>query len=306
MLLRVNGHQYKHKPRIGVALSGGGLRGMAHIGVLNALLENRIPIHFISGTSAGAIVAAMFACGYTPNEMRIIAEKLKIQELIDLKFSIADFIKHGAQSFLGGKYRFWSVLPKGLVKGEKIEKFFTKLWQNRTVKDTKIPLAITAVDIFTGNTVFFTTPIPGKREILNAKYYHNTELSEAVRASISIPGVFCPKKLHGMMLVDGAVKNNLPSDILHHMGADIIIAIDLGYNGETNAEVDTIGEILVQCIEIMGREVTLLKGEQYSDILVRPKVADLNYKASKYAAHCIERGELAIKEKINEIRALIK
>ncbi|WP_312423056.1 patatin-like phospholipase family protein [Anaerospora hongkongensis] len=307
MIVRVNGtnHEKGRPVKVGLALSGGGLRGASHIGVLAALTRERIPIDMISGTSAGAIIAGMYACGYTPKQMVNYAQALKTNELIDLKVTVGDLIKHGAKWLFSGKFRFWSVLPTGLIKGDRIEKYLYNFWQERTVRDTKIPLAITAVDINSADTVFFTTPIPGRRDILNARYYHNTPLVEAVRASISIPGVFFPKKYRGMTLVDGAVKNNLPTDILRHMGADIVIAVDLGYDGQPNNEIKTVGEILMQCIEIMGREVTLLKGSQYADVVIRPGVYDLNMKDSNYMLTAIERGEKATKEKINEIKKLL-
>jgi NTE family protein len=204
-----------------------------------------------------------------------------------------------------GMSRFWSVLPNGLVKGDKIEKYFSSLWQERTLRDTVIPLAITSVDINSADTVFFTTPVPGNRGILNARYYHNALLTDAVRASISIPGVFFPKKYRGMTLVDGAVKNNLPTDILNHMGADVIIAVDLGYSGQPNYDIHSVGEILIQCIDIMNREVTLLKAEQYANVIIRPNIFDINFKEMKNVSLSIQRGEQAAKEKILEIKKII-
>lgn len=305
MLVRVNNRQWIDKPKVGVALSGGGIRGTAHIGVLKSLIDHNIPIDMIAGTSAGAIIATMYACGYTPRQMQNIAETLKFNDLIDLKVKVTDLIKHGTKWLLSGKFRFWSVLPTGLVQGNKIENYFTTLWQERTVRDTKIPLAIVSVDVNSADTVFFSTPIPGRRIILNARYYHNVLLSEAVRASISIPGVFFPKKFRGMNLVDGAVKNNLPTDILHHMGADIIIAVDLGYAGQANYDIKAVGEILLQCIDIMSREVTLLKAEQYADIIIRPAVYDISFKDITQTTLCIARGEQAAKEKIVDIKQLL-
>lgn len=287
------------RPRIGLALSGGGPRGAAHIGVLKVLLDNKIPIDYIAGTSAGAIVAAMYACGHSPVEMKNLLDNLKVNDLADFKLPVSELIKHGVKTIF--KMR-WSSLPQGFIKGDKIEQYFASLWQESTVRNTRIPIAITAVDINTGDTVFFSTPLPAVRKILNAKYFHNTRLVDAVRASISIPGVFYPKKYKGMALVDGAVKNNLPSDILRHMGAEYIIGVDLGYDGEPNYQLHTIGEILVQCIDIMSREVTLLKGEQYADIVIRPVTTDINSKDKKRFAVYIERGEVAAKAKVHEIK----
>lgn len=290
-------------PKVGLALSGGGPRGAAHIGVLKVLMEHKIPIDFIAGTSAGAVIAGLYACGHTPSEMAKNLDQLKINELFDFKLPITELIKHGVKSIF--KMR-WSSLPQGFIKGDRIEHYFTSVWQEGTVRNTKIPIAITAVDINTGDTVFFTTPIPAARKILNAKYFHNTRLVDAIRASIAIPGVFYPKKYKGMTLVDGAVKNNLPSDILRHMGAEYIIGVDLGYDGTPNYQLNTIGEILVQCVDVMNREVTLLKGEQYANVVIRPVTTDINVKDKRRFAIYITRGETATKAKINEIKKGIR
>lgn len=306
MVIKANRLGITNKRRtIGIALSGGGLRGLAHIGVLKVLVENNIPIDFISGTSAGAIVAAMYACGYSPFEMQVLIQKLKINDFIDLNVTVSDLFKHGMKWLYNGMFRFWSVLPTGLIKGDKVEKYFYGLWQERTVRDTEIPLAITAVDLNSADTIFFTTPVVNRRGILNARYYHNTLLTDAVRASISIPGIFFPKKYRSMTLVDGAVKNNLPTDILRHMGADMVIGVDLGYDGQANYNIKTVGEILMQCIEIMSREVTLLKSEQHADIIIRPNTYDINFKDIKQALVCIGRGEEAAKEKLILIKEFV-
>ncbi|HEY3424077.1 MAG TPA: patatin-like phospholipase family protein [Negativicutes bacterium] len=305
MLIKSNHRNWTGRPKVGIALSGGGVRGSAHIGVLKALDDNNIPIDMISGTSAGAIIAALYACGYSPYQMQLMIHDVKITELVDLKINVSDLFKHGMKWLASGMFRFWSVLPTGLIKGDKIDKYFSDLWQDRTVRDTKIPIAITAVDINSADTVFFTTPIPGSRTILNARYYHNTLLTEAVRASISIPGIFFPKKYRGMTLVDGAVKNNLPTDILRHMGADVVIAVDLGYAGQPNYDIKTVGEILIQCIEVMSREVTLLKAEQYADIIIRPAISDINFNDIKQFSLCIERGEQSLIARIADIQKLL-
>ncbi|VBB08295.1 acyl transferase/acyl hydrolase/lysophospholipase [Lucifera butyrica] len=297
--------QLARKKKVGLALSGGGIRGATHIGVLKALTDFHIPIDMIAGTSAGSIVAALFACGFSPRQMQKMADNINIKDLIDLKVTVTDLMKHGMHWLFSGKFRFWSVLPNGLIKGDKLEQYFSGLWQDRTVRDVIIPLAITAVDINSADTVFFVTPVPGSRGIPNARYYYNTTLTEAVRASISIPGIFSPKKYRGMNLVDGAVKDNLPVDILHHMGADVIIAVDLGYSGQTNYEIKSVAEILIQCTEIIGREVTLFKAEPYADIIIRPPVYDISFKDTKQIALCIQRGEESTREQMGNIKKVL-
>jgi NTE family protein len=294
-----------YKPKIGLALSGGGIRGLTHIGVLKALISNGIKIDFISGTSAGAVVAALFACGYTPYQMEELAKNINTTDLIDLRITVSDLFKYGIKSFMGNNSRFWSTIPNGIVKGDRIERYFKTLWKDRTVNETIIPLSITAVDINTADTIFFTTPFKKIYSIKNTRYYHNVTLTEAVRSSISIPGVFYPKKYQDMSLVDGAVKNNLPTDILHYMGADIIIAVDLGYSGQSVSNLHSVGEILMQCIDIMNREVTLLKSEKYANIIIRPELFDINYKDIKKAMESVMRGEEATKNQMPEIIELV-
>lgn len=272
MIVKINGRYRRRPPRIGIALSGGGLRGLAHIGVLKELVNNHIPVHMIAGTSAGAVIAGLYCTGRSPAEMIEIAQRVDIHDLIDAKFSVQQLIKYGMKWLFTGKFRLLSVIPAGVIKGDRIEQYFQSLWGNLSVRDTQIPIAITAVDLNTAETIFFMTPQRADIKILNAKYYHNIELVDAVRASISIPGIFTPKNYRGMVLVDGAVKNNLPADILREMGADVVIGVDLGYDGQPNYAIQSVGEVLLQCIEIMSREVTLLKGRQHSDIIIRPHI----------------------------------
>jgi len=305
----VTGQTNSVRASIGLALSGGGIRGMAHVGVIKALLENKVPIDLISGTSAGAIIATMYACGYSCQQMVSISNDLELNELLDYKIHVNSFFKSGLNGlkllFSGNGSKLWSKLPLGLVKGDRIEEVFRQFWSDKTLRDTKIPLAITAVDIVSGDTVFFTTPTNMSRSILNARYYHSTRLCDAVRASISIPGIFFPKQYRGMMLVDGAVKNNLPTDILRLLGAQRVIAVDLGYSGEPNLGIQTIGDVLLQCVEIMGREVTLLKSAPLADVIIRPALPKPNPKTADWMAALISAGEASTLTMLSSIRKAI-
>lgn len=301
MIVKINGRNRGRLPRVGVALSGGGLRGLAHIGVLKELVNNHIPVHMIAGTSAGAVIAGLYSTGKSPAEMTALAQQVNVHDLIDAKFSIHQLLKYGMKWLFTGKFRLLSVIPSGVIKGDRIEQYFQSLWGNLSVRDTKIPIAITAVDLNTAETIFFMTPQRAAVKILNAKYYYNIELVDAVRASISIPGIFTPKNFRGMVLVDGAVKNNLPADILREMGAEVVIGVDLGYDGQPNYSIKSVGEVLLQCIEIMAREVTLLKGRQHTDIIIQPQTFDISFANKADIDSCIERGAIATKELIPDI-----
>lgn len=283
------------RPTVGLALSGGGIRGLAHIGVLKALRAHGVPIDCISGTSAGAIVASLYATGYSIDEMELLAKKIEPTEFVDFNLTVSDFIKFGLKEMMSTQKRFWAEVPKGLIKGKRIEKYFSALWGEKTVRDTKIPLAITAVDIYTADTVFFVSPdcslgfAPS-----DTRYDRTARIDEAVRASIAIPGVFFPKKYRGMLLVDGAVKNNLPTDILREMGADIVLGVDLGYNGAPCYDIHVTGEVLLRTIDIINRELTLLKGARYADYIFRPEVDAVSLSDMKHALSAIEIGRQTV------------
>lgn len=286
----------KERPTVGLALSGGGIRGLAHIGVLKELRTQGVPIDCIAGTSAGGIVAAMYATGYSVREMEEIASKLEISEFVDFNLTVSDFIKFGMEAMFEAKKRFWAEVPKGLVKGRRIEKYFRALWQDRTMREVKIPLAITAVDIYTADTVFFVSPTKLAMPEDDTRYDRSAPIADAVRAGIAIPGVFFPKKYRGMMLVDGAVKNNLPTDILRAMGADIVLGVDLGYDGAPCYHIHTTGEVLQRTVDIINREITKLKGARYADHIFRPEVHSLGLADMKKALTAITIGEQTVKQ----------
>ncbi|NLG32126.1 MAG: patatin, partial [Syntrophomonadaceae bacterium] len=136
--------------RLGVALGGGGLKGLAHIGVLQVLQEHKIPIHMISGTSAGSIIAALYASGMSPYQMEKIALDVKIQDYIDPNLS--GLVKFGLSLFFPKYPSNFS----GLIKGDKIEKMINRLTKGKSLKELRMPLAIIACDIDTGKEVIFT------------------------------------------------------------------------------------------------------------------------------------------------------
>lgn len=285
----------------GVALSGGGIRGLAHIGALQGLEELGIKIDCISGTSAGAIAAALYATGYTPSQMEKLALSLKLREFIDMQLTVGDLFKQGLKNFMGNNDAyFWSAMPNGLIKGRTIEDYFRKLWPGQRFKHTRLPLAITAVDLLSADTVFFVTP-QQRRSILNARYCTRAEIADAVRASMAIPGVFYPKRYKDMQLVDGAVKNNVPTDILHSMGAQRIVAVDLGFTGRRCELLKTAGDIMLRSIDIMNREVTLLKAVKYADVIVRPQLGGVDFGTAAGVKQAMECGRQAVFEKTSEL-----
>ena len=175
-------------PRVGLALSGGFARGIAHIGVLRVLEEHHIPIDVIAGTSVGALIGAAYASGTTLNEM-----------------------EHQAQETRFTDFGRWTLSRLGLASNQKLEEFLARFSAAKRFEDLRMPMAIAATDLGAGNTVYFT----------------QGDLGAAVRASCAYPGLFVPINLNGRILVDGFLTEPVPVDGARRVGAEIVIAVNL-------------------------------------------------------------------------------
>ena len=203
-------------PRIGLALGGGAARGFAHIGVLQVLEEQGIKPDLIVGTSAGSVVATLYAAGKTPTEMATMAMTLD-------ESSITDWIFPG----------------RSLLKGEALAKFVRNLTGGRQIESMRLPLGIVATDLQSGQPILFRRGDPG----------------QAVRASSSVPAVFEPVKIGGREYIDGGAVSPVPVRFARQMGADLIIAVDISAIPEgqpTKGAVD----ILLQTFNIMGHAIS--------------------------------------------------
>lgn len=179
--------------KVGLVLGGGGARGLAHIGVLRALQREGVPIDLVAGTSMGGIVGALFAAGVPTEEIERELQRLgsprELAKLIDLRLT-----------------------QGGLLKGVRVYNLLAeKIGENVTFADLRLPLAMVAVDLYTGRQVVLKDGL----------------VADAVRATISLPGVFEPVDLGPFRLVDGGVLNNVPVDVARQMGANLVIAVDV-------------------------------------------------------------------------------
>jgi NTE family protein len=309
---------------LGLALSGGGIRGASHIGALRALEEAGLKPKMIAGSSAGSIVASMYATGMTVDEMEESFLKYA-PYVLDIDFAGA----LGALLRLYPLFRGKPVLD-GLIKGNNAEKIINKLTHGRTMSQANIPLAITATDINDGTPIVFTSAKLDRRDTGNMVFCSNVLISEAVRASIAIPVIFRPKTVEvrgkKRRLVDGGVVNNLPVDVLRMMGADRIIGINLGYSGQRQEQVDNIVEIGSQTVDIMMYHITKLRnrGENVVELMynrrsivyplnmnretvvVNPQIYDVSLFEMRKIPECIERGYAAVKSRLPEIKRVLK
>lgn len=243
---------------VGIALAGGGIRGIAHAGVLKALEENEIKIDAIGGTSAGSIVAALYAMGYKPYYIYILFKKYA-QEIINIG-NVP--IINGIGNFVKCK----KIGISGLNDGTTLEKMCNELALRKRVKvigDIKMPLVIPAVDIAEAKEYIFTNCAP--RDNINDDYITEIEIGKAVRASSSFPAVFCPCEFKNHMFMDGGALDNIPILPLKGIYNKKVIAVNFAADPvETNSDVM---DILMRTLDIMGNKISE-KGLEKSDFVL--------------------------------------
>jgi NTE family protein len=252
-------------PKIGLALGAGGARGFAHLGVIKAFKEAEIPINLIAGSSMGALVASFYGAGIDLDRL--------------YKFSLA----------FRRKYFLDFTVPKmGFIAGKKVKDFIRMFTHGKNIEDLEIPIGIVATDLLTGEKVVF----------------RQGPIAEAVRASISIPGIFVPEKYNGRILIDGGVTDRVPVSVAKEMGADIVIAVDVS-RVKRNAEITSIYDVIMQSIDIMQFEVISYR-EMSADILIRPQVEQFSSRAFTNIEEIIAIGEEEAKKHIKQIQLEIE
>ena len=283
--------------KIGLALSGGGIRGIAHAGVLKALEENNIKIDIIGGTSSGSLVAALYAMGYTPNYIYLLFKRYA-KNMVGMDFLP---IFNGMGKLIKNK-KFQIV---GFNKGKNIEKEYNTLALNKGIKsisDIKMPLVITSVDINVAKEYIFTNHIPeNKEESIN--YITDIPVGLAVRASSSFPGIFCPCKYKKHHFLDGGILDNIPVKEIKKQGADIVIAVNFK-SDEVNDD-SNIVDITMRTLDIMGNKISE-QSLKYSDYLITIETEKIGLLDYNKLEECYLGGYKFASKSIDNIYKIIK
>ncbi|CFX09750.1 Acyl transferase/acyl hydrolase/lysophospholipase [Syntrophomonas zehnderi OL-4] len=283
---------------LGLALGGGGMRGMAHIGILQVLWDHGLTPEFISGTSVGSIMAAFYAAGISPYRLEKIVLGLKPTDYLD--YNIGGTIKYLFSLVCPG----YDTALNGVLQGNKIEKIIYRYTKGKKLKDMPLPLAIVACDIDTGKKVIFTNQ-DIDYEQADVVIIKDALVSEAVRASISIPVTFKPKHLQGMQMVDGGIKDILPVTVNKVMGADYVLGVNLGRE-IYDTKVEGILQIVSRTLSILTYETSDLAEEIYADMIIYPKINGARLEDIGKAGIFIRAGRRAMKEKLNELKQGLK
>lgn len=297
--------------RWGLALSGGALRGAAHIGVLSVLDEHNLRPAAVAGTSSGSLVAALYALGFTPAHMERLLGELSCSRLYDLNLGWATLWNLLLNLFLyllrapASAYRS---LPTGLLKGQKLARWLSDITYHHRFYDTHIPLAVMATEINSGEAVCYHTPgyvLAEHRFSRPVTIIAGNDLVGPLRASTAIPGVFRPVELDGRMLVDGGVVDNLPAEALRAVGVRNVVAVNLGYPGQQPKRLESAVSIAVQAVDIMAREITIYRGIRAADYVINPKIYDVGLTDFDRLGECVERGRAAALAALPDIKALV-
>lgn len=296
----------KYRPTVGLVLSGGGAKGAAHVGVLQYLVSNDVPIDLVVGTSMGGLIGGLYSLGYEPNEIDTLLRNM------DWKMTLSDKVPRGYISYQEAKYKekyllaipfhhtkepnvrsYYDVrettlpkkrekkkmdigagehdatdllkdnllqsLPSGYIRGQNINNILSSLsvsyQDSMDFVDLPVPFACVAADLVSGKE----------------KFWHSGHIKNAMRSTMSIPGMFTPVKVDGMVLVDGAMRDNYPTTLAKKMGADIIIGVELSDSPKTYDDINNIGDVIVQGIEMLGKE-SFEKNVLVPDVTIKPNL----------------------------------
>ena len=255
--------------KVALVLGGGGARGFAHVGVIRELESAGIPIDMIVGVSVGSLIGALYAD--TGDSFKLEWKSFKIEKNQIFDFKVLNV---------------WD----GLAKGDALMAYLDKNLENTFIEDLKIPLAIVAVDLYSGQPVVFRQGL----------------IKTAVRASTSVPGIFAPVPFEDKLLVDGGVLGNLAPQVARAMGADIVVGVDIGKGrtrfaeGQPNALL-----VILESIDLMGGEIVRLRqGEM--DFLIKPDVGQVGITDFTRKQELIEAGRAATRQIAEKIKQALK
>ena len=297
--LAAEGAATPQRPRIGLALSGGGARGLAHVGVLKVLDELHVPVDCVTGTSMGSIVGGAFAAGSSAKKMQTVIEAADWDGLFNdhpprqetsPRRKQDDYVGYFGTEF--GLRNGSLQLPKGVVAGVSIESFLRKLTASAAAVENfsqlPIPFKAVAADIETGQQVIMD----------------HGSLAQAMRASMAIPGAVNPVEFEGRLLVDGGIANNLPINLVRQTCADVVIAVNIGTPPMKREEITSLLSIVGQLINFLGKDSldAQLASMTDRDVLIKPELGDISAGSFDRAADAIRIGEDAARALSDQLR----
>ena len=283
------------RKRIGLALGGGGARGLSHIGVLKVFEQENIPVDIIAGTSIGAMVGGAYACGISSDHLeRQVQEYVNsagfqsstVKAMADVYGKEQERLTNKIQNFLKNQFYIIQMLFKpGILSASDFQSMIDYFIPDIQIQDTRIPFRAVATDLISGEQIVFS----------------QGSLRHAVMASCAVPGAIEPIRVGERLLSDGGIVSLIPVHVARDEGADIVIAVAVDRDARTDEELKTVKDIYYRACEI-----TSAKLERYelmdADIVIRPDVKNLHWASFSQAVDLVMEGEKAAKEMLFTIR----
>ncbi|MCK5207722.1 MAG: patatin-like phospholipase family protein [Cyclobacteriaceae bacterium] len=288
--------QIEERPKIGLVLSGGGAKGIAHIGIIRAMEEAGLTPDYVTGTSIGSIVGGLYSIGYTADDIEKVVAQIDWDEMLSNNIPL-DEITFEEKQYYGryiGELQVDGIkvgLPKGLIEGQKLSEVLSRLTRSvhdiENFNDFPIPFACVAADIATGEPV-----------VLN-----KGSLPEAIRASMAIPTIFTPVELNGRLLVDGGLVRNFPVEEVKAMGADIVIGVFVSTGLLGKEELNNLLSLLSQSAFVTSA-FDSRRQKKMVDIYVEPDIKDYTPGSFKQWEQILEKGNEKGQEYVETFKKL--
>lgn len=281
--------------KLGIALSGGGIRGIAHAGVLKGLEDNGIKVDVIGGTSSGSLIASLYAMGYSPYYIYILFKRYS-KDIVNINTTP---IVSGIKNYMLNK----KLKLSGLKTGNSIEKIYNEAALRkgvRKIEDIKMPIVIPAVDISESKEYVFTNYIPKDED--TEKYITDITVGKAVRASSSFPAVFCPCEFKNHRFLDGGALDNIPVYEVKKQGVDKVIAVN--FDADTVSDGSNIMDIAMKTIDIMGNKISE-KSLELSDYVLTVRTDKTGLLDTEKLDSCYKYGYQTVINKIDEIKKVL-
>jgi len=276
--------------KIGIALSGGGIRGIAHAGVLKALEDNGIKIDIIGGTSSGSMIAMLYASGYSPYNIYTLFKKYS-----------TDIARINTKPIIKSYMLNKRITLKGLKTGNSVEKIFDEVINRQgiyNISDIKMPVVVPTVDLINCKEYVFTNNPPKQED----KYITDISVGKAIRASSSFTAVFSPCEYKDHAFIDGGALDNIPVEEVKKQGADIVIGVK--FNSERINEDSNIMDMTMKTIDIMGEKISEENLKQ-ADFVLNVYTDKTGLLDTEKLDSCYKYGYNAVIENLDKIKELV-
>lgn len=291
----------RRRPRLGLALSGGALKASAHIGILNALNRLQIYPDCVAGTSAGAFIAAAYAHGFREPDFDRLRKQFPARKLLDYGFPVTSAL----WNLLRTRWKPHAVmpaLPNGLLRGRRLHRYLASVLRGGCSPSSALPFYVIATDLWTGSPVSFSNDA----EAVSAGIAQPAgDLAEIIQASCSLPGIFTPVTRDPWLLADGACRHYVPVRVLHDVGCEKVIAVNL-YNLDEDWSPESFVHVLSRSYNILLQDAVENDVAEPNVFVLTPEIGQLTWLSFEEIETGVQAGERVVAQQQQRIEAFLR